>query len=58
MRKKEVFRLNEDDENGDRNKDVKYKITAEQAEHTSHVKSIIYARGIIKRDKEMANKRQ
>jgi hypothetical protein len=57
MRKKKVFRPDEDDENGDRNKNTKYEITAEQAEHTSHVKSMIYARSIMERDKKITSKR-
>jgi hypothetical protein len=57
MRKKKAFWPDEDDEDGDRNKNTKYEIAAEQAEHTSHVKGIIYARGIIKRDEEVTSKR-
>jgi hypothetical protein len=57
MRKKEVFRLNKDDEDRDRNKDTKYKIAAEQVGHISHVEGIIYARGIMERDKEVTSKR-
>jgi hypothetical protein len=53
-----AFRRDEDDEDGDRNEDDENEITAEQTGHTSHIEGMIYARGIMERDGEVASKRQ
>jgi superfamily II DNA helicase RecQ len=58
LRKREAFRPDEDDEDGDRDEDAEHEIAAEQTGHTSHVEGMIYARGIMERDGEVASKRQ
>jgi hypothetical protein len=58
LRPKEVFRLEEDDEDGDRDENTEAMTADEQAGHTSHVAGMVYARGIMERDEEVASKRQ
>jgi hypothetical protein len=58
LRPRMAFRLDEDDEDGDRDEDIKAATASEQTAHTLHVKGMIYARGIMERDKEVASKRQ
>jgi hypothetical protein len=58
LRPKEAFRLDEDDEDDDRDEDTEAMTADEQAGHTSHVAGMVYARGIMERDREMASKRE
>jgi superfamily II DNA helicase RecQ len=58
LRPKEAFRLDEDDEDGDRDEDTEAMTADEQAGHTSHVAGMVYARGIMERDGEVTSKRE
>jgi superfamily II DNA helicase RecQ len=58
LRPKEAFRRDEDDEDGDRDEDVEAVTADEQTGHTSHTAGMVYARGIMERDGEVASKRE
>jgi superfamily II DNA helicase RecQ len=58
LRPRMAFRLDEDDEDGDRDEDIEAATASEQTAHTLHVEGMIYARGIMERDGEVASKRQ
>ncbi|MCJ1360599.1 MAG: hypothetical protein MMC33_010607 [Icmadophila ericetorum] len=55
FRKKQHFRLDEDDEDGEKEEGA---VDDEQAEHTAHVAGMIYARGIMEMDGVVASKRE
>jgi hypothetical protein len=58
LRPKEAFRLDEDDEDGDRDEDTEAVTADEQTGHTSQTAGMVYARGIMERDGEVASKRE
>ena len=57
MRKQNVFRRDENNENENWNENNDNRITNEQVDHTSHVTRMIYAREIMKQDEVVKNKR-
>jgi superfamily II DNA helicase RecQ len=53
-----AFQPDEDDEDGNYDKDADNEIADLQTAHTSHIAGMVYARGIMERDGEVASKRQ
>ena len=58
LRPKDAFRRDEDDEDGDRDEDVEAVTADKQSAHTSHTAGMVYARGIMERDGEVASMRE